>query len=137
MPRSTPPVIVQVTISYNRSYDAPITGCRGDRVRLDRVDPDAPGWTWCEHAQTGRDGWTPDALLEADGCGFALLRRDYSAAELTATVGETLHAIETLAGWTWCERSAGDAGWISNSKIKQIDERPSHLLTLDIGASWP
>ena len=88
-------------------------------MRLVRADPDASGWTWCEHLETGRAGWTPDILLNPDERGGAVLQRDYSAIELTARVGAEVRAVEAIAGWTWCERT-GEAGWLPDDKLERL-----------------
>jgi hypothetical protein len=114
------PLPVLVIADHRRGYEIAITARQGDHVELLKVDPEAPGWTWCKHAVTDCAGWVPDVLLEPDDRGGATLNRDYSAIELTVRVGEELLAMETLAGWTWCERAVGDAGWVPDSKIKPL-----------------
>ena len=115
------PPLVRVTVDHRRSYDTPIAAFQGDWVRLGRADPDAPGWTWYEHPENGRAGWMPNALLAPDERGGAVLRRDYSAIELTVYAGNEVRAVEAIAGWTWCERPGSDAGWLPDGKLEYLD----------------
>ncbi len=106
-----------VVANHNRSYEAPIIGAAGDVLKIGPRDEDAPSWIWCEHSVSGLTGWVPDAFLEHQDEQAAVLRRDYSAMELSVFIGQTLQTFETVAGWTWCESSQGEAGWV-----------PTHIL---------
>ena len=96
-------------------------GSAGDLVKIVRRDDDAPGWIWCAHAVSGLAGWVPEAFL---GCGdqpAAVLRRDYSAMELSVFVGQTLQTFESVAGWTWSVSTAGDGGWVPTHKLEILN----------------
>jgi len=108
----------RVIANHHRSYEAPIIGAAGDAVKLGRHDDDAPGWVWCEHSVSGLAGWVPEAFLEHGNEQAAILRRDYSAMELSVVVGQSLEIFETVAGWTWCASTEGDAGWVPTHKLE-------------------
>jgi hypothetical protein len=102
----------RVIANYSRIYEAPIIGTAGDTVKIVPRDDDEPGWIWCEHLVSGLAGWVPQAFLERSSEQAAVLCRDYSAMELSVSVGQTLIIFETVAGWTWCVSTVGDAGWV-------------------------
>ena len=108
----------RVIANHNRSYETPIVGTAGDAVKVGRRDDDAPGWIWCEHLVSGLAGWVPEAFLERGNEQVAVLRRDYSAMELSVSVGQTLIIFETVAGWTWCVSTEGDAGWVPTHNLE-------------------
>ena len=107
----------RVIANYNRLYEAPIIGAAGDAVKVVRREDDEPGWIWCEHVISGLGGWVPEAFVERINEQAAVLRRDYSAIELSVSVGQTLKIIESVAGWTWCVSTEGDAGWVPTHNL--------------------
>jgi hypothetical protein len=60
----------------------------------------------------------PEAFLERRHEQTAVLRRNYSAMELTVIVGQIVTMIETVAGWTWCVSTGGDGGWVPTHKLE-------------------
>jgi hypothetical protein len=108
----------RVIASHDRSYAAPISGAAGDAVKIGRQDDEAPGWVWCEHAGSGLEGWVPESFIERGEGQTGVLRRDYSAMELSVFAGQTVKTFETVAGWTWCAATSGDAGWVPTHKLE-------------------
>src|SRR5262245_7132668 len=118
----TKPQTYEVTASYTRQYDDPIVATKGERVAAGKretwsTDPDS--WVWCTGA-AGKSGWVPEAFLEIEG-DTAIFQRDYSALELSVTVGERLTGFEQAAGWVWSENAAGARGWVPLDNVRAID----------------
>jgi uncharacterized protein YraI len=107
-----------VIANHTRSYESPIIGTAGDAVKVGRRDDDSPGWIWCEHSVSGLAGWVPEAWLECGNEQVPILRRDYSAMELSVSVGQTLKICESVAGWTWCISTEGVSGWVPTQKLQ-------------------
>lgn len=94
------------------SYPDPIAFAAGETLRLGRHDDEYPGWVRTTTAD-GKEGWAPLAWIRPgpDGAtGIAL--RDYSACELDTAPGESLEALQALAGWLWVRNAAGACGWV-------------------------
>jgi hypothetical protein len=108
----------RVRAAYQRAYQAPIAGIAGDGVKIRRRDDEEPGWIWCEHSANGLAGWVPEAFLERRTAETAVLRRGYSAMELSVQPGQIVTIIETMAGWIWCVSDSGEAGWVPAENIE-------------------
>jgi len=94
------------------SYDDPIKLVRGDELSLTGREHiwDRHRWLWAI-SRCGREGWIPDNLVaETDRRPTAA--RDYSAIELTCSVGEAVNALHETHGWAWCRNRAGGEGWL-------------------------
>jgi len=94
----------------------------GDPVTVGRRDTTWPEYVWC-NGRDGREGWVPEAFLEAagdvqtpDGAKAAsavrTARRDYDALELDVAPGDVVLAGEEVGGWFWCETADGRSGWV-------------------------
>src|SRR5689334_8125273 len=106
------------TTDYVAQYADPITVTLGTEVRVERDDPEFPGWWWCV-APDGRAGWVPAELLApppAPG-GASCLMADYTARELTIRRGTSLMVLEERAGWLFVQAPDGTAGWVPRSHV--------------------
>src|SRR5687767_10188460 len=113
---------VRATAAHARSYEDPIAFAAGDQLAVGRRDPDDPRWLWCLHPGTGKAGWVPETFLAFDASGRSgTACRAYRAVELSVEAGERLSAGETVAGWTWCARADGSAGWVPDGKLGATD----------------
>lgn len=108
--------IVRVTKAYQRAYPDPLTLSAGEAVTLGRRDDEWVGWVWCtDHA--GKGGWAPERWIEQDG-DTGQMRGAYTAAELTADVGEELTVELEESGWLWAVNQRGEKGWIPVAHVK-------------------
>ena len=108
----------RVISSYQRSYETPIVGAAGDRVKVGRQDEEAPSWHWCEHTSSGLVGWVPETVLNFEaGQSAAVLRCCYSAMELTVVEGQIVTVLEAMDGWSWCDAGNDGAGWVPSDKL--------------------
>jgi SH3-like domain-containing protein len=103
-----------VSAAWEATYADVVSGRVGEQVEATtRVEDwrETPGWTWrwCRDRH-GREGWIPDALLAINGA-VATMREDYSAQELTVTVGTRLTVEREAAGWALCRTPDGATGW--------------------------
>jgi len=107
---------------HRASYADPIAMRAGDRVTVGRRYTTWPEYVWCT-GPDGREGWVPEAFLEAagdvgtpDGAKAAsdvrTARRDYDARELDVAPGDAVLAGEETGGWFWCEAADGRSGWV-------------------------
>ena len=80
-----------------------------------------PGFLWCTNPQ-GQGGWVPEAYLD-QSVGHGLMRCDYSAAELSVSVGEQLALHKLESGWCWASNNEGKSGWVPAENVELTDER--------------
>jgi hypothetical protein len=109
------PVAVRVVREYSAQYPDPITVHAGDRVLVGADDPEFPGWRWCT-GPDGRAGWVPESFLQPQGMEV-VMRRDYTARELSVRAGAEVSVGETDSGWVWATLADGCAGWIPEACI--------------------
>jgi hypothetical protein len=119
---TTPERRCRVIQSYTAEYPDPITFQAGETISVsDQVSTwngnPAWRWLWCIDAR-GKGGWTPAAYFEAHS-QTAIALRDYSAAELSATAGETLRILDAYGGWFWCANQSGQHGWIPQDHVEE------------------
>ena len=107
---------VRASRDYQAQYADPIQGESGTTVLVAREDDEYRGWWWCT-APDGRTGWVPADVLEPPPIagGTAVLRRYYSARELTVRAGESLLVEEERTGWLFVRNVHGERGWIPAS----------------------
>ncbi len=106
----------RVKAAHEPPEGEPIEIHPGDPLRIDREDPEHPGW-WHAAAADGRSGWVPDSYARVRGAeGSALV--DYTARELAAVAGDTVGVILELYGWAWCEAADGRTGWLPVGKLE-------------------
>jgi len=103
----------RVTRDYTAQYENPISVRQGEFVDIQREDETYRGWWWCVAAD-GRVGWVPqERLSQSVKSGTrAPILADYTALELTVTVGEELAIEEELRGWMFVRNASGVRGWI-------------------------
>ena len=110
--------VVVARIRYERTHDDPISVRAGDAVRLDAEksgEADIVGWVWCT-GPDGREGWTPEAWLDSRG-GHWVIRRDYSALELTVDPGDRFRAHFGESGFLFVETAHGETGWVPDGAV--------------------
>jgi SH3-like domain-containing protein len=109
-------MLLTVVQDYTAQYQDPISGRAGQRLRAEREDDRYPGWWWCR-GPDGKEGWVPESYLDVHE-HEGVLRRDYNARELSASIGEQVTVLEQVAGWSRVTNQRGQAGWL-----------PTHCLT--------
>ena len=110
------PSTTRVTRGYTAQYENPISAWQGELVDIQHEDDTYRGWWWCV-ASDGRAGWVPlERLSRAVKAGTrAPMLADYTALELTVTLGEELVIEEELRGWMFVRNMSGVRGWIPAS----------------------
>jgi hypothetical protein len=112
---------MQVTENYVFDNNAPIELCAGDAVRLGELtdsNSDYPNWIHCESLKTGRKGWVAVDFLTING-DIGIATRDYTAKEMTVSVGDIVDTKYELNGWYWSVRqSDSESGWIDKKMVK-------------------
>jgi hypothetical protein len=123
-----------VVQAHRASHEDPIALRVGDLITVGRRDTTWPDYVWCT-GQDGREGWVPEAFLEATGGDAATgedatadatadvrrARRDYDARELDVAPGDVVLAGEEAGGWYWCEAADG-RGWVPAECLAPSDE---------------
>jgi hypothetical protein len=74
-----------IASSYVAKYADPIAFYVGERLTVRRADTEFDGWHWCTDT-LGKEGWVHASALSTTA-GNAVGLQDYSAAELTVSVG--------------------------------------------------
>lgn len=92
-------------------YEDPIEVMKGETIVVGAPDPENQNWIWCT-AEDGREGWVPKNLILEDNT----IRRDYTAQELYAELGEDVDVEATESGWAFCSSMRG-LGWIPLGKL--------------------
>lgn len=103
-----------VTQHWEVMYPDPIELEVGQIVQTGKEEEEAKwkGWIWAE--TDTHKGWVPIQILErkADGT-TAVVKSAYSARELAAMPGDRVRKVQSLNGWSWCERlDNGLSGWL-------------------------
>ncbi len=106
----------RVTEAYTQAYPDPLVLKKDEAVTVVAHDTQWPAYIWCTNA-AGKGGWVPEHYLAVDGI-TARAKRDYSAQELSAAVGEHLILLDEEGGWFWAENAAGERGWIPAKLIE-------------------
>ncbi|MGA7922530.1 MAG: SH3 domain-containing protein [Thermoplasmata archaeon] len=70
---------------------------------------------------TGATGWVPERLLERVG-ETRVAKENYDTTTLDPAPGEVLTGLDEDrdAGWIWCERKPGEAGWFPVSYLEEL-----------------
>lgn len=110
--------MVVVREAYAAQYADPIAFRCGDEVQVERSDVEFPEWFWCR-GPDGKEGWGHRSFL-SQSTGRALGISDYSARELSVSVGDRDRIIRVLDGWAYFQLEENRAGW--------VPERVLHLL---------
>lgn len=110
-------MVGRVSRDWKPSFPEGVLFRAGDRVQVERMDSDWPGWGWCV-LPSGAAAWTPLSMIEPerglDGPWPAAgsFREDYDSTELTARAGERIRVLKEASGWYWAEDASGQRGWI-------------------------
>ncbi len=114
----------RVIIDYQALYPDPISMRAGEPLTIsEKVDywngnPDWV-WVWCTDAR-GKSGWVPKVLIDVHSEGrTGIARYDYTATELTVTVGDELVVEREESGWLWCTDSQGKNGWVPADHVTE------------------
>ena len=92
----------------------------GTPIDLTGREDDWHGHRWLWAMAEGREGWVPDGVVAfVDRTPYAL--HDYSAQELTCSIGDMLTAIERTHGWTLCRSVSGATGWVPDGHLEFPD----------------
>jgi len=59
----------------------------------------------------GEPRWVPENWVEIEG-EQCVLRRDYTATELSVEEGETVTVLLMESGWGWATKNGGQSGWV-------------------------
>jgi hypothetical protein len=110
---------------YVAQYPDPITVVAGAVVRVEKDDPEFPGWWWCV-AEDGRAGWVHSELLTPSPApgSSARLRVDYTARELTVQRAMRLTVLDERGGWLYVSAPDGATGWVPASHVGRDDSAP-------------
>jgi hypothetical protein len=110
-------MVGRVSRDWKASFPEGIQFRTGNRVRLEKFDPEWPGWGWCV-LPSGAGAWTPLSMIDPGGdLGGPLpvqanLLEDYDSTELTVQAGERVEVLREANGWYWAEDASGQRGWI-------------------------
>ena len=100
-----------VVAPHVSAYPDPIRFSPGDRLVLGRRDDRYPGWLRVT-TRSGHEGWAPESAIRAESGREGVALDEYTARELTASVGERVRRVREVAGWLWVESESGATGWI-------------------------
>jgi hypothetical protein len=131
-----PQTVAIVAMPYQRPYEDPISLKAGDRVLIDpdkTKETDILGWSWCT-GPDGRQGWVPTAWMTHQDGAWQIVR-DFSALELTLTVGDrvTLHHGES--GFVFVTHENGSVGWVPDACLQLIADTTNDHSTRALGAA--
>jgi len=101
---------------HKASYSETLTARAGDMLAFERRPTEWPGWIWCI-SPDGKTGWVPESWVVIEG-GTCRLLRDYSTAELSADIGETVEGDLIESGWVWVRNQDGEHGWVPLECLK-------------------
>lgn len=104
------------------NYPHPIQFQVGECFEIGKTDDEFPGWIWVTTTD-GNQGWAPIQYLQmSDSGNKAIAEFDYSARELSTTIGERLTMHYELNGWGWVENDHSACGWVPMESIQRLDE---------------
>ena len=106
----------RVIADHQSTYPDPLVISAGEMLTVGDNDSQWPGFVWCTN-QSGKGGWVPKAYLDRDN-DTATARCDYSAVELTVTIGEQLALLKEEGGWAWCSTQDGRLGWVPLANLE-------------------
>ena len=92
----------------------------GDALVVGHRNQQYPEFVWCA-TEDGHHGWAPETFIEMTGPASAVALRDYDAAHLTVSAGESLAAREQVGAWLRCRNARGLEGWVL---AECVDEAP-------------
>ena len=83
----------------------------GDALVVGHRNQQYPEFVWCA-TENGHHGWVPETFIEMTGRASAVALRDYDAAHLTVSAGESLTTLEQVDAWLRCRNAWGLEGWV-------------------------
>jgi hypothetical protein len=83
----------------------------GEALSVGHRNQQYPEFVWCA-TEDGHHGWVPETFIEMTGGASAVALRDYDAAHLTVSAGESLTALEQVDVWLRCRNARGLEGWV-------------------------
>lgn len=101
--------------AYRSEYPDPLNLPKGESVTVEERKTDWEGWLWATD-RSGKSGWIPKNYIDRDGTA-GILRRNYSAAELTVESGISVEVIERESGWAVVRTENGHIGWIPEDNL--------------------
>jgi hypothetical protein len=93
----------------------------GDALVVGHRSQQYPEFVWCA-TEDGRAGWAPETFIEMTGRTSAVALRDYDAAHLTVSAGESLTALEEVGLWLRCRNARGLEGWVPVACVTEAPE---------------
>lgn len=113
---------------YESPFSDPLEVDAGTKLQFERRETEWEGWLWCT-APSGKTCWAPESWLTLEE-GACTLKRDYSARELSAEVGELITADFIESDWVYGSTAAGEQGWIPlNHLAPAVQEGAAYQLT--------
>ena len=106
---------------YSSAFPDPFKLVKGERLKTSDRKSDWEGWIWCT-AQSGKRGWVPTSYLVIEN-ESAILKQDYDATEMNVSSGEELIIVFEEAGWAWCMKDNGEAGWVPLDNLKSVKSK--------------
>ncbi|MCL9804135.1 SH3 domain-containing protein [Flavobacterium amniphilum] len=110
---------LKVIQSYQEQYLNPIILNVGDKVVLgnEETEENWKGWVWAEIKNNS--GWIPMQIVEFSfDRKSGIIKKDYSAQELTVIVNDIVILIESLNGWLWVKScQTNKEGWFPSECV--------------------
>ena len=113
------PKTVRVARSCVSVHINDVRFCDGDSLVVGHRNQQYPEFVWCA-TENGDHGWVPETFIEMTGRASAVARRDYDAAHLTASAGESLSARERVGAWLRCQNARGLEGWVPVQCVVEV-----------------
>jgi hypothetical protein len=114
-----PRPVGRVTTARETSYPDPLKVVEGENVEVGKRDEEWTGFLWCANP-AGKGGWVPEDYVEPSG-DVGVMRCDYTARELTISVGEELALHKSESGWYWATNKEGESGWVPVNHIELVE----------------
>ena len=108
----------RVISAYEVAYPDPLIIKVGEELTVGANDTQWPGFVWCTN-KAGQGGWVPESYFERMG-NIGIVRYDYEATELAASVNEELIMGTEASGWIWCTNQRGQSGWIPADNVEKL-----------------
>jgi len=109
---------LKVIQSYETCYPDPISFEVGDLLIVGIKDNRYKGWVRVT-TSCGNEGWAPEQYINLDS-NPAKAISNYSANELSTTVGESLELIHILNEWAWVKNLDGKLGWVPYETTRRV-----------------
>ena len=107
--------LYKVIKEHKASFPEALISEKGDRVKVDKEDPEMLGWYWCQDVH-GMEAWIPDTHIDIDG-SEAVFNQPYNSIEHTVEPGEIVQYLGESLGWIECLNKEWKYGWIPSDKL--------------------